>query len=406
MIFIAAVKRGAIALIVLSFLLSLTGCWDRRELNELAISVGLGIDKIGDRYWVTAQVVQPGEVTTQKGSSGYFTPVTTYRASGVTIFEAIRKMTTISPRKIYASHLRIVVIGERLAREGIADALDLLSRDYELRMDFFVIVAKDTRAEDLLELLTPLDKIPASKIYNSIQVSEKAWSPVSAVTLDMFIKDYESKGNNPVLSGIKVTGNEEKGKRKSNVEKLQPDARLRNDGLAVFRMDKLIGWMTDEQSKGYNYIVDRIKSTVGHVPCPSGDGNIALEIIRSKSNMKVEILNGRPHLMVDLRVEENVGEVMCKVDLTQTSIIDKLEHEAELSLKGVVERTIEAGQQTFKCDFFGFGNALHRSNLKAWKQMEDNWDEHFVNASLTVKVKIIIKRTGTIDNSFTLDKGE
>lgn len=401
---IGTARRCAIMLIVVSFVLPLTGCWDRKELNELAISVGLGIDKVGERYRVTAQVVQPSEVATSKGSAGYSTPVTTYKASGVTIYEAIRKMTTISPRKIYASHLRIVVIGEELAREGIAEALDLLSRDYELRMDFYILVAKDTRAEDLLELLTPLDKIPANKIYNSIQVSEKAWAPVSAVTMDMFIKDYQSTGNNPVLSGIKATGNEEKGKKKSNVERLQPDARLRNNGLAVFNMDKLIGWMSEEQSKGYNYVVNRVKSTVGHIPCPDSDGNIALEIIRSKSVMKTEMRNGKPYLIVDLRVEENVEEVMCEMDITQESAIDSLEREAEKSLKGVVERTIEAGQKTFKCDFFGFGEALHRSNLKAWKQIEKDWDEHFVDAAVTVKVKVNIKRTGTIDNSFTVRK--
>ncbi|GMK41866.1 spore germination protein KC [Paenibacillus sp. CCS19] len=397
------VKRGMIVMLLLVFLLPLTGCWDRRELNELAISVGLGIDKVGERYRVTAQVVQPSEVATSKGSSGFSTPVTTYRASGVTIFEAIRKMTTVSPRKIYASHLRIVVIGEELAREGIAEALDLLSRDYELRMDFYILVAKGTSAEDLLELLTPLDKIPANKIFNSIQVSEKAWAPVSAMTMDMFIRDYKSKGNNPVLSGIKATGNEAKGKRRSNVEKLNPDARLRNNGLAVFRMDQLIGWLSEEQSKGYNYIVDRVKSTVGHVPCPGEKGNIALEVIRSKSNMKTEIRNGRPHLIVDLDVEQNVGEVMCKVEITDEGVIDTLEREAEKSLKDIVERTIAAGQQKFKCDFFGFGDALHRSNLKAWKQMENDWDEHFAEASLTVNAKVNIRRTGTIDNSFIMD---
>ncbi|MBD3922534.1 Ger(x)C family spore germination protein [Paenibacillus sp. PR3] len=397
-------KRCAVMLIVVFLLLPLTGCWDRRELNELAIAVGLGIDKVGERYRVTAQVVQPSEVATSKGSAGYSTPVTTYRASGVTIFEAIRKMTTISPRKIYAAHLRVVVIGEELAREGIAEALDLLSRDYELRMDFYVIVAKETKAEDLLELLTPLDKIPASKIYNSIQVSEKAWAPVSAVTLDMFIRDYESKGKNPVLSGIKATGNEEKGKQKSNVEKLQPDARLRNNGLAVFRYDKLIGWLSEEQSKGYNYIVNRVKSTVGHVPCPSGDGNIALEIIHSKSRMKTEVRNGKPKLTVDLRVEENVGEVMCQADLTEKSVIDALEREAEQSLRDIIERTIKTGQEKFHCDFFGFGEALHRSNLRVWKQMENDWEEHFVDASITVNAKVVIKRTGTVDNSFIVDK--
>ncbi|WMT41390.1 hypothetical protein RE628_02140 [Paenibacillus sp. D2_2] len=45
----------------------LTGCWNRRELNELAIAVGLGLDKDGDKYQVSIQVVNPSEVSNGKG---------------------------------------------------------------------------------------------------------------------------------------------------------------------------------------------------------------------------------------------------------------------------------------------------------------------------------------------------
>src|SRR4051794_14201842 len=131
-------------LLAVALLFPLTGCWDKRELNELAISVALGIDKVDGQYQVTAQVVQPGEVAAKKGGNGGSAPVTMYQEKGVTTFEAIRKMTTISPRKIYAAHLRIVVFSEELAREGIGEALDLLSRDYELRTDYYLLVAKGT----------------------------------------------------------------------------------------------------------------------------------------------------------------------------------------------------------------------------------------------------------------------
>lgn len=56
--------------LILSFALLLpllTGCWDRQELNELGIMLGLGVDKDGDMIKVSAQVVVPNEVSSKAG---------------------------------------------------------------------------------------------------------------------------------------------------------------------------------------------------------------------------------------------------------------------------------------------------------------------------------------------------
>ncbi|CAM3363976.1 Ger(x)C family spore germination protein [Paenibacillus lupini] len=393
------IRKLVSLLLAISLVLPLAGCWDRRELNELAISVAMGIDKSGSQYQVTVQVVQPGEVAMQKGGSEGMTPVTLYKAEGTTIFEAIRKMTTVSSRKIYAAHLRIIVIGEELAREGIGDALDILSRDYELRSDSFLLIAKGTTAAHTLGILTPLEKIPANKIYESIQTSEKVWAPVISVTLDKFINDIESKGKNPVISGIKVSGSNEKGGSLGNMKTTQPAVSIQNNGLAVFRKDRLIGWLNQEDSKGYNYILNNIVSTVGHVDCPHG-GQVALEVIHSEAQIKSSFQNGRPRLAVELRTEQNVGEVKCQIDLTDMQVIRELEQQAEQVLQGILEHLLEVSQKKYKSDFIGFGNALHRSNPGEWRSLKTDWDEIFEDAETDVTVKVKIKRTGTVTNSF------
>jgi spore germination protein KC len=390
-------------LLAFTLLLPLTGCWDRREINELAISVAIGIDKVDSQYQVTVQVVKPGEFAAKKGGNSGSTPVTMYQAKGATIFEAIRKMTTVSPRKIYAAHLRVAVIGEELAREGIGNALDLLSRNYEFRMDFYLLVAKGTTAAHVLDILTPLEKIPANKLFGSIETSEKVWAPVTGVTLDKFIMDYESKGKSPVLSGIRVSGDDEIGGTVENLETIRPAAQLRNTGLAVFRKDQLIGWLNEKENKGYNYIINNVSSTVGHVACPHG-GNVAMEVIRSKAKMKGSVKNGRPRLAVELRVEQNVGEVQCRIDLTRVKAVQDLEKSAEQALKEILDRSIKAAQSKYKTDFFGFGNAIHRSDPGAWKSLKKEWDKLFEDAVVDVTVKVKIKRTGTVTNSF-LEEG-
>ncbi|GJM76971.1 hypothetical protein HMSSN036_91870 [Paenibacillus macerans] len=54
-------------ILLLSIILLTTGCWNRRELNELGIAVAAGVDKEGDHYRLSVQVVDPGQVTAQKG---------------------------------------------------------------------------------------------------------------------------------------------------------------------------------------------------------------------------------------------------------------------------------------------------------------------------------------------------
>lgn len=382
-----------------------TGCWNRRELNELAIEVAVGFDKAGDQYRITSQVVDPGEVAAKEGGSGR-TTVITYQATADTPFEARRKMTTMSPRKIYSAHIRMVVIGEELARDGIKNFLDFLSRDHEHRADFFIVVAKGTSAENVLKILTPLEKIPANELFDSLKTSERAWAPTSGVTLHDLLSDLVSKGKHPVLTGLKVKGSQEIGESKENIEVMDTPTQLQYTGLGVFKKDKLVGWLNETESKGYNYIMDNVKSTVGHIRCPKG-GKAVLEVIRSKADMKGKVKNGKPEADVEIRLEANVGEVECKgLDLTKTDTIYEMEARSAEKIKEFAEKTIKKAQKKYKADIFGFGEAIRRANPKFWKQIEKNWDQEFSDLPVNVKVDFKIRRTGTVSQSFLKDLEE
>ncbi|MCF6409809.1 Ger(x)C family spore germination protein [Pseudalkalibacillus salsuginis] len=394
--------KRAIHLFIIMFLLLnlLTGCWNRRELNELAITVGLAIDKSDDEFLVTAQVVNPGQVAAKQGG-GQKTPVTTYQEKGSTVFEAIRRMTTRSPRKLFFPHLRIFVISEEIAEEGLGRTLDFISREHELRTDFYIIVAKDTRAENVLEVMTGLEDIPANKLFSSLEASERAWAPTMAVTVDELTTDIVTKGKHPHLTGIQVIGeNRRIGGRLENVQEIEPDVKLKYSGMAVFKEDKLIGWLDEEGSKAVNYVQENVISTLGEVPCPEEKGKVAIEVIRTKADLKGRVEDGLPKGTVKIQVEGNVGDVQCKkLDLTKTKTIDDLEKRAEKKIEKLIESTITLAQEEFKLDFFGFGDAIHRSNPDYWKKAEKDWDEKFTDMPIEVEAVVEIRRLGTIGNS-------
>jgi spore germination protein KC len=376
----------------------LSGCWNRRELNDLAIALGVGIDKQGDEYRVSVQIVNPQEVAVRKGGSP-FSPVTIYEEKGRTIFECFRRMTTRTPRKIYSSHLRILIIGEEVAREGIKDVLDFFARDHEVRTDFYVIVARGTKAKEALGILQPLERLPANFLFKTLQTSERVWAPTTAVYLDELLADLMSKGKEAALTGVQIEGGSEEGKSTDNLKTAEAKAAIHFSTIGVFRKDKLVGWLDESESKGFNLIADKVKSTVGVLECPKG-GQLSVEIVRADMRKKAKLKDGKPEIDLFLRAEQSVGEVACDVDLTDIGTIGMLERESGKRARFLIEKAIHAAQKKYKADIFGFGDTIHRDEPKAWKKLQNDWAEQFPELPVNIHVEVKIRRTGTQSNSF------
>jgi spore germination protein KC len=391
-----AVKVCCKWLLIIGIMLLMTGCWNRRELNELSIAVAMGLDKATDgQIMVTVQLVNPGEIASKKAAGSSGAPVTTFRMEGHSIFEALRRLTLKLNRKIYLSHLRMLIIGEELARNGIANPIDHLSRDHEMRTDFAIVIAKNARAEDMLDILTPQEKIPANKLYSSLRVGEEAWASTSKVSLDMLLDDLASEGKNPALTGLLMKGKHSEGKKMTNLQVTDTETILYYGGFAVFRKDKLIGWLKEDDSKGYNYIRDKVKSTVIVNKC--SDGYIEVELIQSKTKVKGALTErGKPKITIEVEGEGNVGDVSCDIDMTDPATIPRIEEMAEKHMKKVIEGVVHTAQSKYKSDILGFGDTIHRAYPKQWKEWKQDWEPIFQNMSVQVNVNMEIRRIGTI----------
>lgn len=392
-----------IALIVMN-----TGCWSRRELNELSIVTGMGIDKVGNDYLLSAQIIRPNAIAGKgggQGQGGGVAQIINFETKGKTVFEAMRKMSTQVARRLYFSHLRLLAIGDEFAKEGIGPVLDFFSRDHEIRSDFNIVVVHKDRAEDLLDILTPLETIPALKVHQSIEVSERIWGHTILTTIDELIGQIINSGREPVLSGIEIKGVQEKGEKTVELQSSDPEAILQHIHLSVFKQDKLIGWLSSEESLGTNFVLDKIKSTIIPVPCGKDKNNgkqlyISAEIMHSKTKNKVEMIDDQPTIQVDINTEASIGDVPCTIDLTNSDNIMKIERKLEKEIKKRVEKTIKTVQTKFNSDIFGFGDMIYRKHPKQWKKLEKKWNQYFPTLPVEVNVKVKILRTGTTNNSF------
>lgn len=388
-------KRCLVAALIVIIAITSSGCWNRRELNELAVVMAIGIDKAKEdgKIQLTVQILKPAEVKAPAamGEMGSPKGVWILTSTGYTVFDAFRNATMQSDRKLYLPHNKITVIGEEMARSGVAPLVDFLDRDHETRRLTWFLIAKG-EASDILEAEHEQEKIPAEAIENLMKASN-ATSMSAVVKLHDFLKTLASKTTDPVASRIEVIAPEElkgEGEEGTEGQEGKPKKRVRLTGAAVFKEDKLVGWLNRHETRGLNWILGKVKSGIIVVKSPQDETKyISLEIIRARSKITPELKEGKVVITVEIEEEGNLGEQMSAVDLTKPEIFASLERRQAAVIKNEIESVLKKAQQEWGVDIFGFGEAVHRKFPREWQQLEKIWREEF--PELEVKVKVIAK---------------
>lgn len=377
----------------------ITGCWSRKELNDLALVLALGIDKHDQGYAVSAQVLNPGEAGNRKGNGGGGAgglPVITYQATGKTIPDALQRMHSMAPRRLYLAHIRVLVFGEEMAREGIGNALDFFARNHELRTDFFLLVAKGEPASHVLQVVTQFEPIPANALYSSILIAHDSWATTGKVTLQRFITEFKRDGAQPVLSAVRIKGETEQGKSLDNTKKSTPDTIMQHTGLAVFKQDRLVGWLDESASKTVNYILNQVVVTEGYVDEPEG-GRVGFRVNRAHSDLTVKLQpNGLPAFQAKLTLEMDLSTVPAEVDLSSAAVIAGLERRIANKYNINATKYVRFVQEEYSTDIFGFGEVLHRKYPKTWKKLRNDWPTYFKQADIQIVSDVTIRKIGSI----------
>ncbi|MFM9278052.1 Ger(x)C family spore germination protein [Paenibacillus jiagnxiensis] len=397
--------RGRILgiLVVLSFLPLLSGCWERRELNQIAFVLGMGIDKTKNGYMVSMQAVIPSDIEAKGGGGG--TAVVLYSCKGSTVYEAWRNFTLVSPREGYVGHVRVLVIGEELARSGISETLDALKRSREMRTDYYVMVAKNAKASEVLSVLTPLEKIPANSLFSSVSTSDKITAATITIKMDELMDNLVTEGQQAVLTGVEIDGKPGGGDMK-NIQNTRPGTKLRFDNIAVFRKDRLVGWLNRLESIGFSYATDRVHANSGAV---LGDDRkkIVVEALATHTKRKARMINGKPHIYLQVSLIANIEDVQSGMDITTPAAIAELEQECERRVVRLMETSVEGLIDKYRSDALGFGNLIYKADPKAWRKLRKGPATSYLkNTEVHYTADVLINRIGVTGNSVIHDVKE
>lgn len=387
------IKKIAILLLLALLTGFLGGCWSRKEITEVAVVLGTGVDWTADgRIRLTVQIARPGAFAggAEAGAGGKEAACWVLSAEGKTVEEAERYLAMKVPRDIYWGHSVILVIGEEMARKGTGVATNFFQRDRQPREIMWFMVAKG-EAKDFLETYSDLAKTSA-QAAGFLTRMKTGYS----VQLREYAEMLASKGVQPVATRVEVKeagvtpgpGQEKKSPAHKQVEL---------SGVAVFKEDKLVGWLDDYETRGLLWLKGEAMKGVITVPSPGEpDKEVSIRIRRGSTKVTPEYDGENLRFDVVLKVEGDMVEQQSREDLAKPEKIKALESEMaeEITKRAVV--ALEKAQIEYGLDIFGFGDAFHRKYKKDWRELKDRWDEEFARAEVNIAVEAHVREIGLL----------
>lgn len=382
-------KKFVLIVITLFILLISSGCYNYKEINDMAIVSSIGIDKDNknDKYIVSAQIMNSKESEDSEDSQ-----ITVYTKEGDTVHEALRNITLKSPRKLYGNHLSKIVLSEEVAKEGIDNILDIFNRITEVRNEFIITIVKEDKASDVLKVLTTTESIPAEYVKLSLKIADKTSGLTYATKLDEFISLYLKKGIDPVVPILKIDKKEKKGTTINNITTTNPISKIVIEDLAVTNKGKLETYLKNEEIIGYNFLRNQIQKMIIPVKCDDENNYASILILKNKTKSNAAKKDNKYIINFNINSEAIITEYNCKKDLTDEKVIKKLEKDTEKKIKRYIKKSLNKQKET-KGKFLGLERIIYLDYPK------------YKNEDYSVKynAKVNLVRKGEIRNSV---KGE
>ncbi|MBD2870478.1 Ger(x)C family spore germination protein [Paenibacillus arenilitoris] len=391
-----AVKTARSAVVLAFFALLLTGCWDRIELNELAITSATSVDRDGEDWVVSFQVVIPSTISSGIGIMGAGSssaPVIVYSTKGKSIREANSRSYLESPRKLYFAHNRIIVISEETARRGLDPILDVYLRNPDARETVDVLITRGN-ARKVLEQMMQIERIPGNGIREINNMEEKYLSTLPEVKLYELAMSLSSDSAGALLPEVYLSGKTETDSLKA-FEKTTLPSKLRLGRIAVINKDKMVGWLSRQEGLGVAFIRNTVDMTMIAPACPDDPSKQAsVSIGSSTTELKPAIRDGKLSVKVQIKASGSLTQIDCGIkDLNDPATVAALEQAAEKEIVKLADSGWKAVRR-LKTDAVGFADLAHRKYRKQWRKWKKDWDSVFANIQVEIAADVTLTNVG------------
>lgn len=369
--------------VTLFALVLLPGCWSRREINDIAPVMGLGVDAgPAGQLEITFSIAQPPGAAGARGGAqqerGRPSRVVLSRVAP-TVSEAIRWVQMSAPRRITLHHAGIVVIGERLAERGTDSLMDFLLRNPQVRLSARILMAKGVTPRELFQT-EPLMRTTQSEAIRELENLR--------TNLVVRLKEYfvaRASGSQGFILPVLYLRPPSAPTESAHVPELDLS------GGAVFREDRVAATLNSEELRGALWLRGNPREGVITIPCPGYPDRMVSARIDSAHRKIRPVWDGRRlSFDVPLTGAVHVAEMHCALNLTDPAQVMQLEaalsREVARYATDVMRKVKEA-----RTDPFLFGETLRATMPAVWRRVggtrwEETWAATPVRVTAAVRI--------------------
>ena len=412
---------------IICFTLMLSGCFGN-EVNDVAHVVALGFDQseTPDNYKITIQFANPTQISggaSEEGGKSGPDIIENVVVEAPNMYSAINTANHIVSKKFSLFHTKIFVISEEVAREGLSDLLDTLSRSEEIRPDVYVAVSLGEASEYLTEVKPIVELNPAKYYQLTFDKNDSQGFPRCTMQ-DFFMLgnlDYadvavplagvmESEENNSENEGGSEQESNQLEKNKKNDEAPQNEGefeyKIRNYvagqvakeeknksetmGMAVFSGKKMTGVRGSTDSLLYNILSGKYKSS--YITFYNETETPLTVKISQKNRPRINVNVKEKNVDINLFLESDLYSLSANYTLEQE--INDFENRVTQIISKNCENFIKSVRDEQDADVLDIGMKAKKAFLTNDEFEAYNWREKFKEYEISVNTNFKIRRTG------------
>ena len=418
------------------------------KLNMRVLVTGIAIDKSGEEYEITAQVIMP---TPGSEAGGMGARLDFISEKGDSVAEGLQKIAYKIGKTAGLSHTNFVLVGESMLEENLASALDYFARNAKVTPSVMLLVCAGS-AKDMIQQTQNLELSVGVGLQKVFIFKQSSLNGL-IMPLDEFINRSFTLAKSAFISGILIApeGEETLGETTDATNKLttggagegssgnqtsqsqsqessgSEDGSSSSSGTSGQQSSKSSTGQSDEKKariKFYNDVyyfkngvyvnkLDKEEEILGvfwaDVISNNGDfkvsnvngglledATIGIHFTRKTTKTSVKFKNGNPVLVFDISIRDAQIVEILNHDKPNVNIYNKHDEEmielVKRSIEEEVEKCILAAFNKAKndnVDIFDIGERAYQTKTKEWKKYySENGDNYLKNCDVEVNVKI------------------
>ncbi|MFD1609535.1 Ger(x)C family spore germination protein [Oceanobacillus luteolus] len=380
-----------ILVLVLSLPL-LSGCWDRVELQNLAIITAAAIDKLEDgQTRISVQIFIPRAITSGETGEDPGSGATFVREGvGENLASAISLLQVNVPRRIFWGQCKIFILGEELAKDGIREELDYLARHPGPRGGAFLFVSQG-EAKGTLELTPPLERYSAEVL--SKLTDEEVGLGTTLRDVDKGLMGEGKSVSIPYIIPLEAAGNAQQ----KTIPVISATATFHGDqqaGLLDIMETQYLLWLQGDVTRG-----------VVSASLPEESGDITMKVASGRVKYIPEVQDGQWKMDVVVSVEGEIIQNETHFNIMHEQVIKQIEKRYKEVLEGKIADLISKLQE-MNTDVLQFGRKFHQHYPQEWKEAKSEWDSKYQEVEVDIDLTVIVQKPGYIGPPGFLPKDE